>query len=174
MFCAQAPAHFDFAWYDDLWYCLAVNVIATGYASESVASLLAVGSLINHSCRPNAVHTSDAGDPPPPTGRHGVHGEGCGTPCVVFCFRGRGGGCIGRGGAPPPPAYGGAGRWDRREFVTWAPSSATRQGEEQHRHIERGSHTKRDKGGHTRQGGGAQQGRRGYQNGGNREPEWSG
>ena len=31
----------------------------------------------------------------------------------------------------------------------------------------------RDKGGHTRQGGGAQQGRRGYQNGGNREPEWS-
>ena len=29
------------------------------------------------------------------------------------------------------------------------------------------------KGGHTRQGGGAQQGRRGYQNGGNREPELS-
>ena len=32
----------------------------------------------------------------------------------------------------------------------------------------------RDKGGHTRQGGGAQQGRRGNQNSGNREPEWSG
>ena len=46
-------------------------------------------------------------------------------------------------------------------------------GEEQHRHTKRGSHTKGDKGGHTRQGGGAQQGRRGYQNGGNREPEWS-
>ena len=50
---------------------------------------------------------------------------------------------------------------------------ATRQGEEQHRHTERGSHTKGDKGGHSRQGGGAQQGRRGYQNSGNREPEWS-
>ena len=54
-----------------------------------------------------------------------------------------------------------------------APSSATRQREEQHRHTECGSHTKGDKGGHTRQGGGAQQGGRGYQNGGNREPEWS-
>ena len=54
------------------------------------------------------------------------------------------------------------------------PSSATRQGEEQHRHTERGSHTRRDKGGHSRQGGGAQQGRRGNRNSGNREPEWSG
>ena len=71
-------------------------------------------------------------------------------------------------------SYGGAGGWDRRGCATWAPSSATRQGEEQHGHTERGSHTKGDKGGHTRQGGGAQQGRRGYQNGGNREPEWSG
>ena len=70
-------------------------------------------------------------------------------------------------------SYGGAGGWDRRGCATWAPSSATRQGEEQHRHTKRGSHTKGDKGGHTRQGGGAQQGRRGYQNGGNREPEWS-
>ena len=68
-------------------------------------------------------------------------------------------------------SYGGAGGWDRRGCATWAPSSATRQGEEQHRRTERGSHTKGDKGGHTRQGGGAQQGRRGYQNGGNREPE---
>ena len=43
----------------------------------------------------------------------------------------------------------------------------------QHRHTERGSHTKGDKGGHTKQGGGAQQGRRGNQNSRNREPEWS-
>ena len=68
---------------------------------------------------------------------------------------------------------GGAGGWDRRGCATWAPRSATRQGEEQHRHTKRGSHTKGDKGGHTRQGGGAQQGRRGYHSGGNREPEWS-
>ena len=45
---------------------------------------------------------------------------------------------------------------------------------EQHRHTERGSHTRRDKGEHSRQGGGAQQGRRGNQNSGNREPEWRG
>ena len=55
-----------------------------------------------------------------------------------------------------------------------APRSAKRQGEEQHRHTERGSHTRRDKGEHSRQGGGAQQGRRGNQNSGNREPEWRG
>ena len=71
-------------------------------------------------------------------------------------------------------SYGGAGGWGRRGCATGAPRSATRQGEEQHRHIERGSHTKRDKGEHSRQGGGAQQGRRGNQNSGNREPEWSG
>ena len=53
-----------------------------------------------------------------------------------------------------------------------APRSANRQGEEQHRHTKRGSHTRRDKGEHSRQGGGAQQGRRGNQNSGNREPEW--
>ena len=70
-------------------------------------------------------------------------------------------------------SYGGAGGWDRRGCATWAPSSATRQGEEQHRHTKRGSHTKGDKGGHTRQGREAQQGRRGNQNSGNREPEWS-
>ena len=46
-------------------------------------------------------------------------------------------------------SYGGAGGWDRRGCATWAPRSATRQGEEQHRHTERGSHTKRDKGEHT-------------------------
>ena len=71
------------------------------------------------------------------------------------------------------PSYGRAGVWDRRECATGAPRSANRQGEEQHRHTERGSHTRRDKGGHTRQGGGAQQGRRGNQNSGNREPERS-
>ena len=70
-------------------------------------------------------------------------------------------------------SYGGAGGWDRRGCTTGAPRSANRQGEEQHRHTERGSHTKRDKGEHSRQGGGAQQGRRGSQNSGNREPEWS-
>ena len=70
-------------------------------------------------------------------------------------------------------SYGGAGGWDSRGCATWAPRSATRQGEEQRRRTERGSHTKGDKGGHSRQGGGAQQGRRGNQNSGNREPEWS-
>ena len=64
--------------------------------------------------------------------------------------------------------------WDRRGCATGAPRSANRQGEEQHKHTERGSHTRRDKGEHSRQGGGAQQGRRGNQNSGNREPEWSG
>ena len=58
--------------------------------------------------------------------------------------------------------------------MTGAPRSANRQGEEQHRHTERGSHTRRDKGEPSKQGGGAQQGRRGNQNSGNREPEWSG
>ena len=71
-------------------------------------------------------------------------------------------------------SYGGAGGWDRRGCATWAPRSATRQGEEQHKHTERGSHTKRDKGEHSTQGGGAQQGRRGNQNSGNKEPKWSG
>ena len=45
---------------------------------------------------------------------------------------------------------------------------------EQHRHTERGSHTRRDKGEHSRLGGGAQRGRRGNQNSRNREPEWRG
>ena len=58
--------------------------------------------------------------------------------------------------------------------ATGAPRSANRQGEEQHRHTERGSHTRRDKGEHSRQGGGAQRGRRGNQNSGNRETEWRG
>ena len=70
--------------------------------------------------------------------------------------------------------HGGAGGWDRRGCATGASRSANRQGEEQHRHTERGSHTRRDKGEHSRQGGGAQRGRRGNQNGGNREPEWRG
>ena len=71
-------------------------------------------------------------------------------------------------------SYGGAGGWGRSGCATWAPRSATRQGEEQHRHTERGSHTRRDKREHSRQGGGAQQGRKGNQNSGNREPEWRG
>ena len=72
------------------------------------------------------------------------------------------------------PLYGGAGGWDRRGCATGAPKSANRQGEEQHRHTERGSHTRRDKGEHSKQGGGAQRGRRGNQNSGNRELEWRG
>ena len=71
-------------------------------------------------------------------------------------------------------SYGGAGRWGRSGCAKGAPRSAKRQGEEQHRHTERGSHTRRDKGKHSRQGGGAQQGRRGNQNSGDREPEWRG
>ena len=71
-------------------------------------------------------------------------------------------------------SYGGAGAWHRRGCATRAPKSATRQAKEQHRHTERGSHTKRDKREHSRQEGGAQQGRRSNQNSGNREPEWSG
>ena len=71
-------------------------------------------------------------------------------------------------------SYGGAGGWDRSGCAKGAPRSANRQGEEQHRHTERGSHTRRDKGEHSRQGGGAQRGRRGNQNSGNREPEWRG
>ena len=78
------------------------------------------------------------------------------------------------GGGGVKPSYGGAGGWDRRGCATGAPRSANRKGEEQHRHTERGSHTRRDKGEHSKQGGGAQQGRRGNQNSGNREPEWSG
>ena len=68
----------------------------------------------------------------------------------------------------------GAGGWGRSGCAKGAPRSANRQGEEQHRHTEPGSHTRRDKGEHSRQGGGAQQGRRGNQNSGNREPEWRG
>ena len=71
-------------------------------------------------------------------------------------------------------SYRGVGRWDRSGCAKGAPRSANRQGEEQHRHTERGGHTRRDKGEHSRQGGGAQQGRRGNQNSGNREPEWRG
>ena len=71
-------------------------------------------------------------------------------------------------------SYRGARGWDRRGCATGAPKSTNRQGEEQHRHTERGSHTKRDKGEHNRQGGGEQQGRRGKHSSGNREPEWSG
>ena len=69
---------------------------------------------------------------------------------------------------------GGAGRGGRSGCATGAPRSANRQGEEQHRHTERGSNTRRDKGEHSRQGGGAQRGKRGNQNSGNREPECRG
>ena len=71
-------------------------------------------------------------------------------------------------------AYRGVGGWDRSGCAKGALGSANRQGEEQHKHTERGSHTKRDKGEHNRQGGGAQRGRIGNQNSGNREPEWRG
>ena len=54
------------------------------------------------------------------------------------------------------------------------PGAPADRGGEQHRHTERRSRTRRDKGEHSRQGGGAQQGRRGNQNSGNKEPEWSG
>ena len=63
------------------------------------------------------------------------------------------------------------GGWDRRGCAKGAPWSANRQGEEQHRHTERRSHTTRDKGEHGRQEGGAQQGRRGHQD---QEPEQRG
>ena len=72
------------------------------------------------------------------------------------------------------PSYRVAGGWDRRGCATGAPRSANRQGGGQHRHTERWSHTRRDKGEHSRQGGGAQRGRRGNQNSGNRESEWRG
>ena len=94
-----------------------------------------------------------------------------------------GGLVLGGGGCPPqgwqqgrdqPTAHGtvhvvrrcetlvrGVGGWDRRGCATGAPRGANRQGGEQHRHTERGGHTRRDKGEHSKQGGGAQQGRRG-------------
>ena len=68
-------------------------------------------------------------------------------------------------------SYVGAGGRGRSGCAKGAPRSANRQGEEQQRHTERGSHTRRDKGEHSRQGGGAQQGRSGNQNSGNREPQ---
>ena len=122
--------------------------------------------------------------PPPLQGAHVLHKGGGYAP--------RAGRCPPRGwqqGRDPPTAHGtvhvvrrceilvrvgGAGGWDRRGCATGAPRSANRQGEEQHRHTECGSHIRRDKGEHSRQGGGAQQGRRGNQNSGNREPEWRG
>ena len=58
---------------------------------------------------------------------------------------------------------GGAGGWDRRGCAQGAPGSANRQGEEQHRHTERGSHTRRDEGECSRQGGVGQRGRGGNQ-----------
>ena len=69
--------------------------------------------------------------------------------------------------------YGGGGG-GRSGCAKGALRSANRQGDEQHGHTERGSHTKRDKGEHSRQGGGAQRGKKGDQNSGNREPEWRG
>ena len=60
---------------------------------------------------------------------------------------------------------------DKGGCAKGAPKSANKQGEEQHRHTERGSHTRRDEGEHRRHGGGAQQGKRGNQD---REPEWRG
>ena len=126
--------------------------------------------------------------PPPPLPLQGTH--------VLH----KGGGCAPRTGRCPPRGWqqgrdqptahgtvhvvprceilvwggGGAGGWDKRGCAKGAPRSANRQGEEQHRHTERGSHTRRDKGEHNRQGGGAQRGRRDNQNSGNREPQCRG
>ena len=67
-------------------------------------------------------------------------------------------------------AYGGAGGWHRSGCAKGAPRSANRQGEEQHRHTGRGSHTGRDEGEHSRQGRGRSKAgegtRTGNQNGG--------
>ena len=122
---------------------------------------------------PNAAHAERAiSNQAPPLALRGA------------CELHKGGGCTPRAGRCPPrggnravtsqpragkstsygdvkSAYGGAGGWDRSGCANGAPKSANKQGEEQHRHRERGSHTKRDEGEHSRQGGGAQQGRRG-------------
>ena len=75
---------------------------------------------------------------------------------------------VGGGGYPRTGGQaGGAGVGARKGH----PGAPTDRGGEQHRHTERRSHTRRDKAEHSRQGGGAQQGRRGNQNSGNREPE---
>eukprot|EP00994_Dinema_validum_P008647 NODE_801_length_1342_cov_114.207270_g587_i0.p1 GENE.NODE_801_length_1342_cov_114.207270_g587_i0~~NODE_801_length_1342_cov_114.207270_g587_i0.p1 ORF type:complete len:198 (+),score=47.87 NODE_801_length_1342_cov_114.207270_g587_i0:89-595(+) len=56
-----APLPLDFVFCHSVWTKLCANVIATGAGDVSVASLLPIGSLINHSCCPNAAHVSDAG-----------------------------------------------------------------------------------------------------------------
>eukprot|EP00667_Euglena_gracilis_P010520 EG_transcript_10711 len=42
---------FDFAWYDELWNLMVVNVI--GGEGSLTASVMGVGTFINHSCEPN-------------------------------------------------------------------------------------------------------------------------
>ena len=138
---------------------------------------------------PNAAHAERAISkqaPPPPhplPGARELHkGEGCAS---------RAGRCPPRGwqqGRDQPNARRTVNIVQRREICVRGghaggtgmgaqkghSGAPTDRGEEQHRHTERGSHTKRGEGEHSRQGGGAQQGRRGNQNSGNREPEWSG
>ena len=115
----------------------------------------------------------------PLQGAHALHkGGGC-APCAgggnrAVTNQPRMGQSTSYGYVKSSHGGGGAGGWDRSGCAKGAPRSANRQGEEQHRHTERGSHTRRDKGEQSRQGGGAQQGRRGNQNSGNREPEWRG
>ena len=65
-------------------------------------------------------------------------------------------------------AFRGAGGWDRIGCAKGAPGSANGRG------GGGATQTHRTRGEHRRPGGGAQRGRRGNQNGGNREPEWSG
>ena len=133
----------------------------------------------NHEVRalpqpPNAAQAERAiSKHPPPLPLQGAHVLHKGRNCAL-----RAGRCPPRGwqqGLDQPTAHGtvhvvrrcetlvpgGAGGWDRRGCATGAPRSANRQGEEQHRQTERGSHTRRDKGEHSKQGGGVQQGRRG-------------
>ena len=122
--------------------------------------------------------------PPPPLYKVPTYSTRAGAvPCAPGGARHRGGKravtsqlCTGQSTSygDVKSSYRGAGGWDRKGCATGAPRSANRHGEEQHRHTERGGHTRRDKGEHSRQGGGAQQGKRGHQNSRNREPAWSG
>ena len=68
-------------------------------------------------------------------------------------------------------AYGGGKRLGQEWMCKMGPLSANGQGEEQHSHTGRGSHTRRDEGEHNEQGGGAQQAKRGNRD---KEPQWRG
>eukprot|EP01079_Euglenida_sp_SAG-EU17-18_P000085 gene85-357_t len=56
--CGLPSGFIDFEWYCWLWEVFNVNVMATGSDDDEVASLLLWGSLLNHSCNPNATYTS--------------------------------------------------------------------------------------------------------------------